>query len=581
MTPAALAAPAARDSARKLPLRELRLVPPALVMWAVCLVVLLDLPFVAVTTIAVAIVAGWAFRQRGQGILAAIAGLTGLILTSTRASRADDFDYPLHLTGTLAAAPKEVSAGSVLLRVRVDGLPEAIPVFLKPPERTGADGTADHAASGQIDPLDWAAGARVTVQAFYSEATQPGVIPVTANGTLLDAAPPTGFDAWTAHVATTFSDLVAATVGSASQGLIPGMVLGDTSLQDDAEQQLYIETGLSHLSAVSGANVSLVCAAAIMVCRALSLGPKTQCAAAAAALGVFVGLVGTEPSVLRAAVTGIVGLLAIVGSRAMEPMHALAIAIIVCLTASSGLAANYGFALSCAATAGIVAVSPLLYRYIAPIGLPDIVGRTVAVAIAADLVTMPIIALMAGEVSVVSVLANVLVVPATAPVTILGLIAAGLALLPWDGPATLVLHVIEPFTWWINTVALGTRRMPVAIIPAHPMVVIVAYGWIVAGLVWGKPRMTACLVAASLALAATPHRGGEVDVDTLQQHVVELEEHIDPIPAGTQVIVVLEHGPKRDRPTRTADGIPVLYPNRDGQVRLYRDGQQHAADGRF
>ncbi|EJZ82577.1 hypothetical protein HMPREF9719_00484 [Corynebacterium otitidis ATCC 51513] len=47
-------------------------------------------------------------------------------------------------------------------------------------------------------------------------------------------------------------------VGERSQGLIPGVVLGDTSLQDAVEQQAYVDSGLSHLSAVSGANIALV-----------------------------------------------------------------------------------------------------------------------------------------------------------------------------------------------------------------------------------------------------------------------------------------------------------------------------------
>ena len=553
----------------KVALRELRLVPAALVMWAVSLAVILDAGWVAIAAISAAIVAGWVTRQRGQGVLSAAVGLAGLVLTATRKDRAEDFDYPMQLGGTLASAPREVTGGGIILELNVAGLPEPITVFLDPSAHTA---------------LDLAPGAWVNAKAFYSSATQPGLIPVTASGSLESSAPPEGFAAWTEHVARSLSTQVASTVGEASQGLIPGMVLGDTSLQSEAEQQLYIETGLSHLSAVSGANVTLVCAAAVLVCRMLSLGPRVQTAAAAAALAVFVGLVGTEPSVLRAAVTGIVGLIAVVGSRKMEPVHALALAIIVCLAISSGLAANFGFALSCAATAGIVALSPLLYKLFAPLGLPDIVGRGLAVAVAADVVTMPIIALMAGEVSIVSVLANVLVTPATAPVSILGLAAAGLALLPWDVPAQVVLHLIEPFTWWINTVALGTRAAPIATVPAQPLAVLVAYGWILVGLVYARPRLTVAVTILALTLAALggqERAGGEVDVGRLTQHVVNLEEDIEPIPAGTQVIIVLERGPERDRPTRTADGIPVLYPNRDGPVRLYSDGSQRAADGRF
>ncbi len=251
-----------------------------------------------------------------------------------------------------------------------------------------------------------------------------------------------------------------------------------------AEKQLYIDTGLSHLSAVSGSNVAIVCSAAALLVK----GPRLRVAASLAALVVFVLLVGFEPSVQRAAVMGLVGLLAVLNSSRMEPMHGLSLAIIVLLFIDSELCSSFGFALSVVATAGIVVVSPLLYRHLAVIGWPDIFIRALAVAIAADLVTMPIVALMAGEVSVVSVLANVLVAPATAPVTILGLIAAIFAQL---GPLSVLgaglLAVAEPFTWWINTIAHGCTGLPLNTVAASPFLVLLAYGWVVAGIVYRRP----------------------------------------------------------------------------------------------
>lgn len=111
----------------------------------------------------------------------------------------------------------------------------------------------------------------------------------------------------------------------------------------------------------------------------------------------YVFLVGPEPSVLRAAVTGVVGLTAVVASRRSEPVHALCLAVIGLVVWDSNLAVNYGFALSVAATAGIVVVSPLIAQALG--FLPDLLARALAVAIAADVVTMPIIALMSGRVS--------------------------------------------------------------------------------------------------------------------------------------------------------------------------------------
>src|SRR5699024_11591868 len=56
---------------------------------------------------------------------------------------------------------------------------------------------------------------------------------------------------------------------------------------------------------------------------------------------------------------------------------------------------------------------------------------------------------------------------------------------------------------------------------------------------------------------------------------------ISEVPAGTQAIVVLDSaGQKSSRPVQTPEGIPVLYPNRDGEVSVYSDGTQRAAEDR-
>ena len=393
---------------------------------------------------------------------------------------------------------------------------------------------------------------------------------------------PSGLAGIAVRVADNFREAVLGSVGEASQGLIPGMVLGDTSLQDSAQEELFIETGLSHLSAVSGANVAIVLTACFLLCRWIGLGPRVQVLSAGLALFGFVVLVGTEPSVLRASVAGIVGLLAVVNSSKAEPIHSLCLGIIGLILWDSDMAASFGFALSAAATASIVALTPMFHRLLVPLQWPDILARALAVAIAADISTMPLVALMAGEVSLVSVLVNVLVAPVTAPITIIGLIAAGLAQLPVDAPAYLLLKIIEPCTWWIYHIAAGAQQLPVAVIEASPLAVLLAYGWIVAGLVCGHPRKTFAILGAVLLIFGVNFTPRPEPLKITHIYTVNTAEEIDNVPAGTQAIVVLDgEGRKSVRPIQTADGIPVFFPNRDGEVTVYSDGTQHAADGRF
>lgn len=529
---------------------ELRLVPAAAVVWAVTLALLLDVPLAALLPVPLLLL-----RYPGQALFTGLLGGLAAAATWWRQRLASAWTAPEEFTGRV------VGTGPGLVRIRVPGHPAALTVF-----------TEEQPAPGTL----------VSAHATWSPSHRPGLADVVGNGELTVLAEPTGMPRLAATVRAALGAAVDATVGESSRGLIPGMVLGDVSAQTGAEQQLYIDTGLSHLSAVSGANVAIVTTAAVLACRLLTLGPRVQVGAAVLSLAVFVGLVGTEPSVLRASVTGVVGLLAVLGSTRLEPIHGLSLAVIGLVLWDPDLAVSYGFALSVAATAGIIALHPLLYPALARTRLPDILVRALAVAVAADLVTLPLIALMAGEVSVVSVLANVLVAPAVAPVTVLGLLAAGLALIP--GPlAWLPLTLLEPCTWWIHTVATWCAGLPVSTVPAGPVWVLIAYGWILAGLLAGRPWTTLLIVAAWWAWNADLSRPPpEVPLDGLVVHVVEKLGEVEHAPAGTQVIVVLDPaGSPATRPTVTRDGVPVLFPHRDGEVTLHTDGSQHTRDGRF
>ncbi|MCP6423250.1 ComEC/Rec2 family competence protein, partial [Klebsiella pneumoniae] len=87
------------------------------------------------------------------------------------------------------------------------------------------------------------------------------------------------------------------------------------------------------------------------------------------------------------------------------------------------LATNIGFALSAAATAGLIVVSPAWSAALRRRGFPPKVAEALAVAGAAHLLTAPVLAAVSGEVSVVAVIANVLAEPVVAPATVLGVLA--------------------------------------------------------------------------------------------------------------------------------------------------------------
>jgi competence protein ComEC len=208
-----------------------------------------------------------------------------------------------------------------------------------------------------------------------------------------------------------------------ARGLLPGLVDGDTSLQPPDLDDAMRATGLTHLSAVSGTNVTIVCALALAMSRWIGLGRRTRLVAAGVVLVGFVGLARPEPSVLRAAVMGAIGLLAVGTARRRAALPALSAAVVTLLVVDPWLARSYGFALSVLATLGLLLFAGRWSRAMSR-RLPGPVALALAVPLAAQVTCTPVIVLLSGQISWVAVPANLLAEPCVAPATVLGLGAA-------------------------------------------------------------------------------------------------------------------------------------------------------------
>lgn len=212
------------------------------------------------------------------------------------------------------------------------------------------------------------------------------------------------------------------------RGLLPGLVEGDVSAVPSSMKADMRLTGLTHLEAVSGENVSVVLAVTVAVARAVGLRRRSRVAVAAVALLGFVILARPSPSVLRAAVMGAIVLLAMAVGRRVAPLRALSAAVIVLLAVDPFLARSVGFVLSVCATAAILTVAPLWTERLAR-RMPRAVAVTIAVPAAAQLACTPVLVVAFGQLTPYAIPANLLAAPAVVPATVLGVVCAVLATL--------------------------------------------------------------------------------------------------------------------------------------------------------
>ncbi len=242
--------------------------------------------------------------------------------------------------------------------------------------------------------------------------------------------------------------------------LARGFVLGADEGIDPRTEEDFRRSGLAHLLAVSGQNVTLLALLAMPVMAALGIPLRERLLWILGLIAVYVPLAGAGPSIQRAAVMGAAGVVATLAGRRTSRLYALALALIVTLAVDPGIAADVGWQLSFAAVAGIfVLAAPIRERISAQIGAGGwrrALAEAAAVTVAATLATAPLIAFHFETLSTTTLAANVLAMPAVAPAMWLGMAGAaasqvpGLPLEPLNAVNAVLLAYIAQIAAWLG-----------------------------------------------------------------------------------------------------------------------------------
>lgn len=242
------------------------------------------------------------------------------------------------------------------------------------------------------------------------------------------------------------------------RALLSGFLLGDTRAIPDELVNDFRDAGLSHLLAVSGANVAFALAVAEPALRRLRRGSRF-----AAGVGVLV-LFGTmtrwEPSVLRAAVMAGLVMLARALGRPADAKRVLALAMMTLLVVDPFLLHSVGFLLSCGACAGIVVGSQPIA---AALRGPEWFREALGVTTAAQIGVAPVLLTTFGSLPLVALPANLVAAPFVGPLTVWGLVASVVGGILGPGPAFWLQLPTLTMLRGIELVAHASAAVPVAI----------------------------------------------------------------------------------------------------------------------
>ena len=181
-----------------------------------------------------------------------------------------------------------------------------------------------------------------------------------------------------------------------------------SGLPDDLNENLRT-VGLTHIVVASGAHLAILVEIAKKIFGRISR--LSGVLFSGLFIMMFMILVGWTPSIMRAGVMAILTLMAGYVGRKIAPLRMIIMVMALTLMVEPNFVMNMGWMLSFASYAGIMLVGPRLTKIFWGTRKPGFVSETIITTLAATVMTLPIILYHYGQVSLISVVANLLILP--------------------------------------------------------------------------------------------------------------------------------------------------------------------------
>lgn len=254
--------------------------------------------------------------------------------------------------------------------------------------------------------------------------------------------------------------------------LVQALTIGETSGFERQDWEALTRTGTSHLVAISGLNVGMIAGVVMLLVRCswsrgarlclLLAAPRAAAVAGILAAIAYAGLAGFSVSTQRALVMLAVVLAALYWQRALQPYHALLVALTGVLLVDPGSVLAFGFWLS------FVAVAVLLFNLGQRLPSHDLWTKWGRAQWAVTVGLLPLLFFLFGWVSTISPLVNLLAVPLFGLLLPLVLIAGLLSLVP--GLAWPLRFTADLLGWCMDALArVAAAPWAVTDLPVQPL----------------------------------------------------------------------------------------------------------------
>lgn len=316
------------------------------------------------------------------------------------------------ISGTVIAQPQETETGNYSFTLRLDS---GVDLLLYAPESWKSVQLGDHVqVEGQVEYTAFTYGEEVT----YDTAKGVYLLGICDQAPTVERPAVLPVVCWPAWAAQRMKEGVQVAFDQATAPLAIAVTLGDKSLLDDGLYTDMNRSGVTHAAVVSGLHVSFLVGVLMVLCR-----NRRRCAVALIPVLVFYAVMaGGTPSAFRAVWMQGAALVVPMVGREQDTPSAMALSLLVLMVQNPFSVAQVGLQLSFLSVSGILLLTPRIYRGLTRCleerilrGWKKVAGRawqwvsaSVSASLGAMVLTVPLVGVVFGQVSLVAPVANIL-----------------------------------------------------------------------------------------------------------------------------------------------------------------------------
>lgn len=266
-------------------------------------------------------------------------------------------------------------------------------------------------------------------------------------------------------------------VGPAEGSLILGLGYGDDSQLPAQNRREFRVAGLTHLTAVSGANIAFIFVLFYRFLTYFRFVRSYSIFVASMATFFYAAVVGWEDSVLRAWVMGVLGAYTVLRGSMKYSLHLLSLSVIVLLVYAPELSVSVGFSLSVISSSALIVFAPILVNILSW-HLPLWLSELLAIPLAASLWCAPLLVLLTQKITPYTVLANMFASICVLPLSVVGLLVLCCWLCRWFWVVDMLLQIGWFPAHVLVLIARGITSLPFSSleVPSGMLSVIITLG---------------------------------------------------------------------------------------------------------